>query len=61
MNKHRFTYSLYKDDKEIAFGTTKEIAKQLGVSVRTIKFYQTPAYIKRCKGSKNRRVLIKVD
>lgn len=41
-------YSLYKGDKEIAFGSLKEIAVQLGVEQRTISFYKTPTYKKRC-------------
>ena len=42
-------YSMYKGDKEIAFGTIEEIAKKLNISVKTVKFYGTPTYKKRNK------------
>ena len=40
-------YALYKGDVFIAMGTKKELAKYIGVSVRTIEFYATPTYQKR--------------
>lgn len=53
-------YALYKGDKCLAIGTIKEIAEQTNVKERTIYFYTTPIYKKRCKKSKNRRELIKL-
>lgn len=41
-------YSLYKGDREIAFGTMDEIAKKLNLNKRTIEFFKTPTYQKRC-------------
>lgn len=52
------TYALYKGDKLLGFGTTKELADQLGVKEKTIKFYNTKSYKKRSKNGKNRRILI---
>lgn len=43
-------YVLYKDDELLAIGTTKEIAKQMGVKYRTIMYYKTPSQKKRTKG-----------
>ena len=54
-------YSLYKGDKELAFGTIREIAKKMGVKYRTIYFYTTPTYKKRCGNNPNRRTLIRID
>ena len=52
-------YSLYKDDKEIAFGTLEEIASKLKIKVDSVKFYATPTYINRT--SDNARRLVKVN
>lgn len=54
-------YSLYKGEKELAFGTIKEIANKMNVGIKTIRFYNTPTYAKRVKKGKNRRVLICTD
>ena len=53
-------YALYKGDEILAFGTIREIASQMGVKPRTIKFYMSPTYQKRGKGEKSskRRILI---
>ena len=51
-------YAMYKGDDCIAIGTIEELAKKLNIKVKTIKFYLTPTYKKRVKGSKNRRELI---
>jgi hypothetical protein len=53
-------YALYKDEGLIAMGTLLQIAYKTGVKLRTIQFYKTPAYKKRCKNSKNRRELVKL-
>ena len=52
-------YSVYKGDKEIAFGTIEEIANQLKVKEDTVRFYGTPTYMNRT--SENGRRLVKVD
>lgn len=56
--KHRWEteeYAVYKGDDFVTIGTVYEIAKELGVSVQTAKFYTYPAYKKRNK--KNRIIL----
>ena len=54
-------YVLYKGESIIAMGTIQSIAKQLGVQVKTIQFYNTNTYKKRIRHSKNRRELIKLS
>lgn len=53
-------YALYKGEECLAFGTIEEIAKQMGVKRKTIYFYTTPTYKKRCRKGKNRRELVKI-
>jgi hypothetical protein len=53
-------YALYKGEELIAMGTLLQIAYKTGVKLRTIQFYKTPTYKKRCKNSKNRRELVKL-
>jgi hypothetical protein len=52
-------YSIYKGDKEIAFGTIEEIAAKLKIKVDSVLFYGTPTYINRT--SENARRLVKVN
>lgn len=52
-------YALYKGDDILIVGTKEELAKYLGVSVRTIEFYRTPSSRKRDKG--NALVVIRVN
>lgn len=40
-------FAVYKGEESIAEGTMTEIAEQLGVSVMTVKFYNTRAYERR--------------
>ncbi|AZF92419.1 host nuclease inhibitor [Streptococcus phage CHPC930] len=51
-------YALYKGDELLAMGTKSEIAKQLGISVRSVTCYGTPSYAKRT--SENARRLIEL-
>lgn len=53
-------YSLYKGEREIAFGTIEEIANKLGIKKKSVLFYQTPTYAKRGTG-KNKKQLIRVE
>lgn len=53
-------YALYKGEECLAIGTIKEIAEQMKVKYRTIYFYTTSAYKKRCKKSNKRRELVKI-
>lgn len=54
-------YALYKGEECLAIGTIREIAEKMNVKKETIKFYVTPTYKKRIKGSKKRRELIRLD
>lgn len=57
-------YALYKGEQMLSTGTIYEIAKDLGVEVRTIKYYSTKAYkrkLSRRKKSRNARELVKLD
>ena len=54
-------YYLYKGDEVIATGTAKEIAKKLGISESTVRFYKNPSYFKRRENGKNYRVLVCVE
>lgn len=55
-------YALYKGDECLAIGTIKEIAEKMDVKYRTIKFYTTPSYKRRCKRrkAKNFREMVKL-
>lgn len=51
-------YALYKGEGLLATGTKREIAEQLGVSVSTVGYYQTPVYARRT--SENGRRLVEL-
>lgn len=40
-------WAVYKGDEFQFFGTTKECAERLGVDVSTIRYYSTPAHLRR--------------
>lgn len=61
MSKYMKEYALYKGEKCLAIGTIKEIATQMNVKIKTIRFYKTPTYKKRTKGSFKRLTLIELD
>ncbi len=50
-------YALYKGEELLAMGTKREIAKQLGISVRSVSFYGTPSYAKRTNKKHGRRLV----
>lgn len=50
-------YGLYKGDELLAMGTKREIAEQLGISVRTVSFYGTLSYSKRTSEKDGRRLV----
>ncbi|AUN43429.1 host nuclease inhibitor [Streptococcus phage vB_SthS_VA460] len=52
-------YALYKGEEIIGMGTKREIAEQLGISVRSVTFYGTQSYAKRTS-EKNGRRLVKL-
>lgn len=47
-------YAIIQRDRTIAEGNVKEIAEQLGVSLKTVKFMLSPTYFKRAQGTYNR-------
>lgn len=51
-------YAMYKGEECLGIGTLKELAEQLKVKIKTIKFYLTPTYKRRVKKGKNRRELV---
>ena len=53
-------YALYKGETCLGIGTLKELAIKFNVKLRTMYFYTTPTYKRRCKKSKNRRELVKI-
>lgn len=59
--KRQKEYALYKGDKCLVIGTLKEIAIERNVKVRTIYYYNSPAYKKRCEKSPNRIELVCLD
>lgn len=50
-------YALYKGDELLAMGTKREIAKQLGISVRSVTCYGTPSYARRTSEEHSRRLV----
>ncbi|AZF90442.1 hypothetical protein CHPC676_0047 [Streptococcus phage CHPC676] len=50
-------YALYKGEEIIAMGTKSEIAKQLGISVRSVTCYGTASYAKRTSEKDGRRLV----
>ena len=51
-------FALYKGETLLADGTLKEIAAKMGVQVESIRYYKTPAYQRRAKNVRNRRMLV---
>lgn len=58
-------YAVYKGENLLAIGTERQLARELGVKVETIKFYRSPAYQRRLaerkKRGENCRVLVALD
>ena len=54
MNKE---YALYKGDELLGFGTLQELSKQFGVKIKSLLFYQTPAYRKRTSDKRGKRLV----
>lgn len=53
-------YALYKGEEIIATGTIKEIAKELNIKEKSVHFYGTKSYQKRCKKGNN-KILVCLD
>lgn len=54
-------FIVYKGERFITMGTTKEIAEFLGVKTQTVAFYRTQAYRDRVAARKNPRNYITIE
>lgn len=54
------TYALYRGDEFLTVGSKSELAAYLGVDPKTITFYMSPTYTRRCKGE-NRLIVIRLE
>lgn len=58
-------YAIYKGENLLAIGTERQLARDLGVKIETIKFYRSPAYARRLAKRKDRgincRVIVELD
>lgn len=56
-------YALYKGENLLITGTIKEIAENQKIKVKSLYFYQSPAYLKRNQKSHigNYKVLVKLE
>lgn len=60
--RKRWEYAYYIGDKMIANGSIQQIAEQLGISYKTIHWYNTKTYKnKKIKDEKRRRYIIRTD
>ena len=50
-------FAIYKGDELLAMGTKREIAKKLGISVRSVTCYGTPSYAQRTSEKYGRRLV----
>lgn len=51
-------YALYRKDNLVMIGTAQEIAYKMRVKVATVRFYTSPAHLRRVK---NGKIVIKID
>ena len=54
-------YALYKGERLIMVATPSEVAEHEGVQRTTAMHWAKPSYLKRIAGSKNRKVMIKLE
>lgn len=58
-------YAVYKGDEIIAIGTRKELAKKFNVKRETVRFWSTPANIRRIEnrrgGNSQGKLAIKIE
>lgn len=55
-------YALYAGDEFLATGTIEEISKQINMSIKTLRNYGSPSYLKRSEGrAHTRKVLIRLS
>ena len=49
-------YAIYKGEEIEASGTMRELSEKLGLTIATLRFYSTPAHLRRCRGNNHREV-----
>ena len=55
-------HAVYKGEEFITLGTAKECASFMGWSVpKQTQYFASPTYRKRCKGTENTLVVIKIE
>ncbi|WP_342665476.1 hypothetical protein [Paucisalibacillus globulus] len=54
-------WAVYAGDEFLFIGTTKECAERLGVSINTVRFYGTPAHLRRVEKQKKTDAIVLVD
>lgn len=56
-------YALYKGDECLGIGTKKALAQKFNVKEKTISFYSSSAYLKRCEKAhlNNYKVVVKIE
>lgn len=54
MNKE---YALYKGDELLGLGTLQELSKMFGIKIKSLLFYQTPAYKRRTSEKRGKRLV----
>lgn len=56
-------YAMYKGEECLAIGTSKEICKQMNISMKTFQYYRTNAYKERIKNRNSvcYREIIRID
>lgn len=61
--RKRWQYAMYKGDKLLSVGTSNEICKEMGISIKTFQHYRTGAYRKRIENrkAKDYRTVIRID
>jgi hypothetical protein len=61
MGRKKQVYALYKGDEFIDLGTIEELAKKEGIKPKTMSYFSKPAYKRKFKDDRNRKVLIKIE
>lgn len=61
MTRKRAIYAVYKGDKYITEGTSKEICEKLGIKIATFYYCRSKHWLKRFKHGNNHRIIIRID
>lgn len=54
-------FALYKGETMITSGTMQEISQETGLTIATLRFYHSPAYKRRVKGTNHKEVFALED